>query len=357
MRSLVTGGSGYFGSVLVRRLLALGHTVRVLDIIDAADRPDGVEFMQGDIRDYTPVASACEGMDWVFHNVAQVPLAKSRNLFESVNVGGTRNLCRAAMERGVAKVVYTSSSAVYGVPLELPVLETTPPTPAEAYGRAKLAAEVLCREYADMGLDVSIVRPRTILGHGRLGIFQILFDWVRRGSAIPVLNQGQNVYQFVHASDLADACCLAAAVRGSEDFNIGAVEFGTLFETLQALIQHAATGSTLRSVPMILAENAMRVTSTLGLSPLGPYHALMYGRSMFFDSSKAGRLIGYKPKFSNVDMMIDSFQAYVREPSMKGGSAHRSEVRKRILALAPWVLLGFPRAQPAARPLNRVPKR
>ena len=74
----------------------------------------------------------------------------------------------------------------------------------ESYGRAKLEGERLFTKYIDQGLNVTIIRPRTILGHGRMGIFQILFEWINKGVNIPVLNDGANNYQFVHASDLAE---------------------------------------------------------------------------------------------------------------------------------------------------------
>ena len=80
------------------------------------------------------------------------------------------------------------------------------------------------------GLDVSIIRPRTIMGHGRLGIFQILFEWIRTGYNVPVLGRGDNVYQFVHADDLADACILAAARPGVATYNCGTDRFGTMRE-------------------------------------------------------------------------------------------------------------------------------
>jgi nucleoside-diphosphate-sugar epimerase len=86
-RALVTGGSGYFGCLLRERLAARGDAVRVLDLIDADDRPPQVEFVQGDIRDADVVRAACVGADVVYHNVAQVPLARDRHLFESVNGG------------------------------------------------------------------------------------------------------------------------------------------------------------------------------------------------------------------------------------------------------------------------------
>src|SRR5437660_2530201 len=159
---LITGGSGYFGSLLLRRLRALAPC-RVFDLVDAPDRPGDVEFVQGDIRDFAAIRRACQGVRVVHHNVAQVPLAKDRHLFESVNVEGTRNLLEAAKVEGVAKVVYTSSSAVFGAPKSNPVTPETTPTPAEAYGKAKYEAEKICRRYVEKGLDVSIIRPRTIL--------------------------------------------------------------------------------------------------------------------------------------------------------------------------------------------------
>ena len=154
---------------------------------------------------------------------------------------------------GAVRIITTSSSAVFGVPEKNPVTEDMAPRPQEAYGRAKYEGERRCHAWAERGLDVSIVRPRTILGHGRLGIFQILYEWIRRGSNVPVLGRGDNRYQFVHADDLADACIRAGELRGSDTFNIGAERFGTMHDALENLIRHAGTGSRLRSLPMVAA--------------------------------------------------------------------------------------------------------
>ena len=341
-RALVTGGSGYFGSLLVRRLLERGYTARVFDLNDAADRPPEVELVRGDVRDPAAVRRACAGVDVVFHNVAQVPLAKDRELFESVNVGGTAVLLDAARAASVRKIVHTSSSAIFGAPRTNPVTEDTPPTPGEAYGAAKLEAEQLCRAQAARGLDVTIVRPRTIVGHGRLGIFQILFEWIREGANVPVLGGGDNRYQFVHADDLAAACILAGERAGATVYNIGTDRFGTMRETLEALCRHAATGSRVRSVPMAPAVLAMRVTSALGLTPLGPYHALMYGRSLWFDVGKAMRELDWRPRRSNDEMLIESYEWYLqnREDVLRQNvsSHHRSAVRQGALALVKRLL-------------------
>ena len=340
--TLITGGSGYFGSLLLKKCLARGNRCRVFDLNDADDRPAEVEYLRGDIRDLDAVKAACAGVDVVYHNVAQVPLAKDSQLFESVNRGGTENLLSASRAAGVRKVVYTSSSAVFGVPKSNPVTEATPPSPGETYGQAKLEGERLCARYVSDGLDVSIIRPRTILGHGRLGIFQILFEWIREGSNVPVLGRGDNVYQFVHADDLADACILAAARPGAETYNCGTDEFGSMRDVLEGLCRHAGTGSKVKSVPMGPAVLGMKLTSVLGLSPLGAYHALRYGRSMYFDIAKAKSQLGWKPKYSNLQMFIESYGWYLanREQVLRShsGSHHRSAVKQGALKLVKWML-------------------
>src|SRR5205823_6266214 len=216
----------------------------------------------------------------------------------------------------------------------------TAPSPGEAYGRAKLEGEKLCAHFADQGLDVTIVRPRTIMGHGRLGIFQILFEWIRGGYNVPVLGRGDNIYQFVHADDLAEACLLAAARLGPTIYNCGTDRFGTMRDVLESLCAHAGTGSKVKSVPMRPAVWFMSLTSRLGLSPLGPYHALMFGRSLYFDTAKARTELGWKPRFSNNEMFVQSYDWYMQNREAVLGSVglshHRSAVKQGVLALVKY---------------------
>ena len=333
---LVTGGSGYFGSVLVGRALAQGDDLRVLDLNPPDPALDPVEYVRADIRDRDAVRAACDGVDVVLHNVAQVPLARDRELFESVNVIGTANLLIAARDARVAKVIHTSSSAVFGIPERNPVTELTPCRPLEAYGRAKLEAELLCREAASSGLDVTIIRPRTILGHGRLGIMAVLFEFVADGAPVFVLGDGDNHYQFVHAADLADACLRAAAHEGPTVYNIGAAEFETMRETLQALVDHAATGSRVRSLPVAPARAAMHAAGALGFAPFAPYHWLLYGESLWFDVSKARSELGWEPRHSNAAMTIESYEwyrAHRDDLQKRAGSHHQSPARLGLLRL------------------------
>lgn len=335
MRALVTGGSGFFGCMLIERLAEGNAHLRNFDLLPAEDHPDTVEYFRGDIRDAAAVREACEGIDAVFHCVAQQPLSKDPALMRAVNIDGTRNLLAAARDAKVQKVIFLSSTSIFGIPDELPIKRTTPPRPVEAYGRTKVAAEEVCREFIARGLDVTLIRPRTILGHGRLGIFQMLFEWIREGSNVPVLGSGHAEFQFIHARDLADAAILAAKKSGPAVYNIGTDRFGTTREALEALCRHAGTGSQVKSVPGAPTRLLMAAATRLGLSPLGSYHYLAYGKPSYFDIADAVNELGWQPRYSNDEMLIESYDWYLanRDAVMrsKWASPHKSGVKQGIL--------------------------
>jgi nucleoside-diphosphate-sugar epimerase len=333
---LITGGSGYFGTILAELALARGDAVRIFDLNPPGPTLARAEFVAGDVRDQEAVRAACEGVQVVFHNVAQVPLAKDRALFDEVNVGGTANVLVGARDARVAKVVHTSSSAVYGIPEHNPVTDSTPFHPLEAYGRAKLRAELACHDAIVSGLDVTIVRPRTVLGHGRLGVMALLFDFVADGAPVFVLGGGRNQYQLVHAADLADACLRAGDRPGPSAYNVGAAEFGTMRETLQALVDHAETGSHLRSLPVAPARLTMHALASLGLAPFAPYHWLLYSESLYFDIERARTELDWEPQHSNASMVIESYEwflAHRDETDDAARSHHQSPVRPGLVRL------------------------
>ena len=332
MTYLVTGGCGYFGSLLLSALTRQGHACRSLDINPPDQALAGVSYLQGDIRDARVVTEALQDVKVVFHCVAQVPLARDRTLLWSVNLEGTRTLLAAAS--GVRKMVLLSSSAVFGVPSSNPVDGHTIPRPAEDYGRAKLAAERLALETP---LDVTVIRPRTILGHGRLGIFALIFSWVSEGRNLYVLGRGDNLYQFVHAEDLVTACLAAAQRPGKAIYNIGAAEFGSMRQTLEGLIEHAGACSRVRSLPRRPTIWGMRLLSQLNLAPFAPYHWLMYGEEMYFDLEPAQRDLDWQPRWSNIAMMCESYDHYLANRGNHGRSHHLTPVKEGLLRLLRWL--------------------
>lgn len=336
MKHLITGGSGFLGNLIARRLLAEGEQVRILDLWEDPSRPPAIEFVHCDVRNRSGVAQALAGIDIVHHNAALVPLTKSGKEFASVNVEGSRIVAEEAAGR-VRAFIHMSSSAVYGSP-PCPITAETPYHPIEIYGRAKLAGELAVREVCEKrGTPLIVIRPRTILGIGRLGIFQILFDWIAAGQSIFVIGGGNVKFQFVHADDLIDAYMLALRLERPGIYNVGTDRFGTLREALENLVRHAGSRSRVRSLPAGLTIRTLEALDLIGLSPLAPWHYLTYHKPFYFDVTPLLEL-GWKPKYSNDDMFRESYDWFLANREApgqdKGGSPHRRRVREGVL----WLL-------------------
>jgi nucleoside-diphosphate-sugar epimerase len=280
------------------------------------------------------VARLVEGADVVVHAAAALPIRASRDEIRSVNVGGTENVLRAARDAGARRVVFISSTAVYGVPEKHPIEESDPLVGVGWYGESKIDAEALCRVAA---VETTIVRPKTFIGPERLGVFEILFDWVREGRRIYVLGSGNNRYQLLAVEDLVEAIVRAATepAAAGETFNVGATEFGTVREDLGALIAHAGSASRLRSVPVKPAELALRALELLHLSPLAEWHYKTAHRDSFVDVSKARALLGWEPLRSNRRALVETYDWYLANRGRTGaaGVTHRVPWNQQALGL------------------------
>jgi nucleoside-diphosphate-sugar epimerase len=332
----ISGGAGFLGLHLARRLLADGHDVRTLDVVplDDAELERTVDERRGDIRDHESVRELVDGTDVVVHAAAALPIRASREAIRSVNVGGTENVLRAGADAGVRRVVFISSTAVYGVPEKHPIEEADPLVGVGWYGESKIDAEGLCRVAA---VETTIVRPKTFIGPERLGVFEILFDWIREGRRIYTLGKGDNRYQLLAVEDLVDAIVRAGnePKAARETFNVGATEFGTVRSDLQALIDHAGSSSRLQPVPVKPAETALRALELLRVSPLAEWHYKTAHRDSFVDVTKAQRLLGWQPRLSNREALIETYDWYLANRGRVGeaGVTHRVPWNQQALGL------------------------
>ena len=331
----ISGGAGFLGLHLARRLLADGHQVRTLDVVplDDPELERSVEELRGDIRDRDRVGELVAGADVVIHAAAALPIQASRDSIRSVNVAGTENVLHTARESGVKRVVFISSTAVYGVPEKHPIEESDPLVGVGSYGESKIDAEGLCRVAA---VETAIIRPKTFIGPERLGVFEILFDWIREGRRIYILGQGHNRYQLLAVEDLVDAIVRAGSAEvAGETLNVGALRFSTVRGDLQALIDHAGSSSRLRPIPVKPAEIALRALELLHVSPLAEWHYKTAHKDSFVDVSRAQSLLGWQPRLSNRDGLIETYDSYLANRGRVGeaGVTHRVPWNQQALGL------------------------
>lgn len=236
---LVTGGGGFIGSNLVRALLERGDTVRVLDNFSTGARANlvglDVEVMEGELRSYERVHNAVRDAEVVFHlgALGSVPRSVQDPLTSSaVNVEGTLNVLLAARDAGVRRVVYSSSSSVYGSTGDLPRTEAMPADPISPYGVAKLAAERYCVSFSRVydSFESVVLRYFNVFGPRQSPFSQYaavvprFVDAIARGEAITIEGDGEQSRDFTYVANVIDATLRAAEAAGASGriFNIAA---------------------------------------------------------------------------------------------------------------------------------------
>jgi nucleoside-diphosphate-sugar epimerase len=341
MKHLITGGSGFLGNLIMRQLISDGEEVKVLDIWKDINHPKDVEFIKCDIRDREGLRNAMRDVDIVHHNVALVPLTKSGKLFNDVNVNGSRIAAEEAKKADVSAFIHMSSSAIYGAVDKFPITENTKTTPIEIYGSAKLAGEeAVLSVLSKTDVSTIIIRPRTILGQGRLGIFQILFDWINEGKNVYVIGSGNVKFQFIHAHDLMSAYMLLLKKGKSGKYNVGTDNFGTLRNAIENVITHANSKSKVKSLPQNITITTLKFADWLGISPLAPWHYLTYHKEFYFDITELKR-IGWEPKYSNDLMFSESYDWFIKNRHQSklafNSSPHRKPVKESILKIVKWL--------------------
>ena len=337
---LVTGASGFLGYHVCKYLVNRHKIVRGMDVevFDYPDIADKVTFFKGDIRDKQLLEEAMRGLDVVIHSAAALPLLHRKEIF-SVNIDGTQNILQTAYDLGVGKVVFISSTAVYGIPKKHPVDENYPIKGVGPYGESKIEAERICFEFRERGLCVPILRPKTFAGPMRLGVFQILCDWVQDGKNIPIIGSGNNKYQLLHIDDLVEAIYLvstALETKVNDTFNVAATEFKTMKVDLQTLLDCAGFGKRVIAIPSWMVIPTLKILEYLRLSPLYEWVYETAGKDHYVSVDKLHRELGWKPKKTTADVWIDTYKWYLEEYKkyeIETGITHRVAWKQGILKL------------------------
>jgi UDP-glucose 4-epimerase len=304
---LVTGGAGFIGSNLVRLLVEQGVMVRVLDnlstgyIKNIENLP--VEFVQGNICDVNLVKNAVDGMDTIFHLAAHIGNVKSLKHPQEdaqINVLGTVNLLEAARKAGVQRIVYSSSAAIFGELLTMPIAEDHPQNPDSPYGVSKLAAEKYMLTFAKLyNMTVICLRYFNVYGiHQRYdaygNVIPIFAESLMMGKPVTIYGNGEQTRDFVNVKDVAKANFLAAT-RAQQT---GVYNLGSGFDiTINKLASYCQEASEIKAVEVVNAPprrgevlhcraDISKARSDLGFEPSPD---ILSGLQEYFDWFKKDR--------------------------------------------------------------------
>ena len=294
-RCMVTGGAGFIGSHLCRRLVAEGHDVRVLDNLSSGRREnlaeiqDVVEFVEGDLCDEALLAEVIQGVDCVLHHaaVASVQTSVERPLFEQeVNAVGTLRLLEAARRVEVRRVVFAASAAAYGNNPQVPKREEMPPEPESPYAISKIMGEYYARVYTQIyGLEVVCLRYFNVFGPRQdpsspySGVISIFAERMLQGTAPTVAGDGLQSRDFVYVDDVVEANMRALTKPGiaGQVYNIGSERSVSILELVRAL--NEVMGAALDPVfgPVrpgdvrVSLADISRAREELGYEPMVPF--------------------------------------------------------------------------------------
>ena len=337
---IVTGGAGFLGYHICNRLKDKYEKILVIDIDEfrKEEYPGNCEFVRGDVRDFDFLKEAFKGYDAVVHGAAALPLWKPKDIY-SVNVDGTKNVLEAAKANGINRVVYVSSTAVYGVPDHHPLYENDELIGVGPYGETKIMAEKICGEYRGE-MVVPVVRPKTFIGTERLGVFTILYDWVESGALIPVIGKGKNRYQLLEVQDLVDAIYLMLskpADVANDTFNVGAKDTKTIEEYLSEFFESVGSSSAIMKTPAKLLIFFLEILWMLRVSPL---YKWVYGtahKDSFVSIEKAEQKLGWKPQYTEAQALAHSYNWYKKHKEEVQGSGsgvtHRVAWKQGVIGI------------------------
>lgn len=288
MKALVTGGAGFIGSNLVSLLLAKRMDVKVLDNLSTGYKKNleglPVDFIEGDVRDTELVESATREVDMIFHLAANIGNVKSLNnpLEDSeINVLGTVNILEAARKSGVGRVIYSSSAAIFGELITMPIDEGHPQNPDSPYGVSKLAGEKYALCFGKLyGMTVVCLRYFNVYGVNQRydaygNVIPIFADRLITAKPLTIYGDGEQTRDFVNVKDVATANYLAATqTRKSAVYNLGSGTTITINE-LARLVQEASgiTATSIVHAPLRPAEvrhcraDITRANEDFGFSP------------------------------------------------------------------------------------------
>ena len=321
MKHIIFGGDGFLGTELTKELVKRNERVLICDEKQSPQFGNyelpGVEYLKMDVTDkssFEPIV--VEEGDIVYHFAARLlvpilPRAEREDYFWQSLYVGTTNVLEWMESKGLRNMVYYTTDMVYGHTVENPRTEEHPCAPIGPYGEAKYQTEHLVDTYREKGFNITLFRPRLIIGHGRLGILEKLFVLVDKNLPVPTIGSGKNYYQFISVGDCA-AACLAAVDKNfpNENYNLGSTNPPTVNELLKQLVAEAGSKSILIPTPAFAVKWTLDILDRIGKPLMDPEQYWIADETCVLDCSKAQRELDWVPQDDDTSMLLVAYRDY-----------------------------------------------
>ncbi len=316
MSIIVFGGNGFVGQHLINSLLEQGKKVIVCDLEnDTVDKR--CEYIHLDIREKKNFAKLVIKSDDIVINLAanqyhhKVPRKNRREFFFETNTTGVANILEYMEKNNCKNFIQFTTDMTYGKPQYLPVDTMHEQNPFGLYGQSKKAAEEICREYRKKGFNITIFRPRMIIGPGRLGILKKLFLLIQLNLPVPTIGNGKNCYQMISVFDCVSA--IEASIKKgfpNSEYNLGSKNPPQTKELLQGLIKKVGSKTIVIPTYGPLVKFILKIMGSIGLEIMYKEQYMIADENYILDITKTEKELNWTPKYSDIDMIIKAYEEY-----------------------------------------------
>ena len=316
MKIVVTGGSGFVGRYLIKKLLKEGHSVINIDIKDWY--PPNINnyklikmsITSSKLKDAIPKGSVIVHLATIQYATLKkrLPVEILEKVMYKTIFLGTKNLIEIARLKKIKKFIFISTDMVYGIPKTLPISEEHNTHPLGPYGRYKLMAEKLLKKTK---LNYVIIRPRFIIGPERRGVLNPIFYMIKYSLPIPLIGGGKNIYQMISIYDLVDLIdILIKKEVPSGIYNLGSDKYDTLYNHFQKLINDERSKSIIIPIPGVLVKIIFRYLIYMGIPVLYREQYEIADKNYFLSTKKIKNVTNWKPKYTDYQMILITYKKF-----------------------------------------------
>ena len=339
MNVIVTGSSGFYGSILINFLEKKGVVTLGLDL-NQNKKLEKFKALEIDLCKYHATTKIIPQVkyDAIIHLATLIDFGvkNQKKLYEN-NLNTTKTVIQLAKKFNIKKIIFTSSNSIFLGSKETFITSQTLPCPKDAYGESKLASEKLLTKLNNKKV-IHILRCPNIVDAGRMGMLSILFELLKNNSTIWMIGDGSTRHQCIYANDLNEAILKLLKNNRSSTLNIGSENVPSFLELYQYLVKRTKSKSKIRALPKFLLIPILKLLYFFKLSPLGPYQFRMLTKDFIFDISKIKNKIKWSPTKDNKEIMYLAYKYYINNRAKNiTNNTNKSLINMKLLYILKYL--------------------